>query len=86
MFEVKLSAEAERFCKRADPALMKKLARCFQQLEANPRRHNNIKSLRGKLAGSCRFRPGDRRVAYTIDDAKKVVAVSTIGPRQNLYE
>ena len=45
MFEVILSPEASGFFAAADKPLAKKLARCFAQLETEPRRHNNIKRL-----------------------------------------
>jgi mRNA interferase RelE/StbE len=46
MFEVILSPEAAEFYGKADPPLARKLARCFAQLERDPRRHNNIKRRR----------------------------------------
>jgi mRNA interferase RelE/StbE len=49
MFEVILSPEAQAFFAAADKVLARKLARCFIQLEHEPRRHNNIKRLSGKL-------------------------------------
>ena len=45
MFEVTLAPEAQEFFASADPPLARKLARCFAQLEHDPRRHNNIKRL-----------------------------------------
>jgi hypothetical protein len=51
MFDVILSPEASEFYESADPPLGRKLARCFSQLERDPRRHNNIKRLTGKFAG-----------------------------------
>jgi mRNA interferase RelE/StbE len=51
MFDVILSPEASEFYESADPPLARKLARCFSQLERDPRRHNNIKRLTGKFAG-----------------------------------
>ena len=63
-----------------------KLARCFEALERNPRQGNNIKPLKGKLAGSWRYRVGDLRVVYTIDDRKVTVFVITIAKRSDVYE
>jgi len=59
MFEVNLSPEARTFFERADLPLARKLARCFSQLEREPRRHNNIKLLSGDLSGLLRYRVGD---------------------------
>jgi mRNA interferase RelE/StbE len=51
MYEVVLSAEAQKIYASADQALAKKIARCFEQLEQSPRYHPNIKPLKGDLAG-----------------------------------
>ena len=70
MFEVILSPEAAAFYGNADPPLAGKLARCFAQLERDPRRHNNIKRLTGELSGRLRYRVGDWRVIYRIDETR----------------
>jgi mRNA interferase RelE/StbE len=69
MFDVILSPEVEAFHAAADPLLARKLARCFAQLERDPRRHNNIKRLSGELAGLSRYRVGDWRVLFRVYDA-----------------
>ena len=68
MFEVILSPEAEEFYAAADRPLARKLARCFAQLEGEPRRHNNIKRLSGELAGLLRYRvvTGESCIGLTI--------------------
>ncbi|WP_335101330.1 type II toxin-antitoxin system RelE family toxin [Nostoc sp.] len=45
MYSLVLSAEAEEIYAFANQALAKKIARCFEQLEQNPRFHPNIKPL-----------------------------------------
>ncbi len=86
MFEVILSPEAEAFFSQADLPLARKLARCFRQLEDEPRRHNNIKRLSGKLAGRLRYRVGDWRVIFRIDDRADQVHVLVIAHRSEVYE
>jgi mRNA interferase RelE/StbE len=86
MFEVVLSPEAQVFFAAADKPLARKLARCFKQLEHEPRRHNNIKRLSGKLHGLVRYRVGDWRVVYRIDEAASRVLVLTIANRREVYE
>jgi mRNA interferase RelE/StbE len=86
MFEVILSPEAQAFYAQADRALARKLARCFAQLERDPRRHNNIKRLSGALAGRLRYRVGDWRVIYRIDDRARQVHVLLIAHRSDVYE
>ena len=51
MYKVDLSTKARKFYEKADQSLARKLARCFEQLEKDPRHHPNIKPLVGSLAG-----------------------------------
>jgi mRNA interferase RelE/StbE len=64
MFDVILSPEAKAFFADAGKPLALKLARCFEQLEREPRRHSNIKRLSGARSGLSRYRVGDWRVIY----------------------
>ena len=86
MFDVILSPEAHQFYAKADAPLARKLNRCFLQLERDPRRHNNIKRLTGGFAGLFRYRIGDWRVVYRIDDKKKLVLVLAVAHRREVYE
>ena len=86
MFEVILAPEARAFYTQADRPLARKLARCFSQLEREPRRHNNVKRLAGEFAGRLRYRVGDWRVIYRIDDRATEVHVLVIAHRSEIYE
>jgi mRNA interferase RelE/StbE len=86
MYEVVLSAEAEEIFASAEKVLAKKIARCFKQLEQNPCYHPNIKSLKGNLTGYYRYRIGDYRVTYQVNDDTNQVVVSTIAHRSEVYE
>ena len=86
MFEVILSPEAEEFYSLADRPLAKKLARCFQQLEKEPRRHNAIRLLTGEFKGFRRYRIGQWRVVYEIDDSSHCVHVLSVAHRREVYE
>lgn len=56
------------------------------QLEREPRMHNAIKMLSGPLAGRRRYRIGDWRVIYAIDEEKSQVFVLSIALRREVYE
>jgi mRNA interferase RelE/StbE len=86
VFDVILSPEAQTFFNQADEPLARKLVRCFLQLERDPRRHNNIKRLSGEFVGLFRYRIGDWRVVYRIDDQGKRVLVLSIAHRREVYE
>ena len=86
MFEVVLSPTAAEFYAAADRALAGKLARCFHRLEAAPREGNNIKRLKGEWSGYLRYRVGDWRVIYRVDDEASRVNVVVIAHRREVYE
>jgi len=86
MYKIELSQEAQRFYERCDKPIAKKLARCFQSLEKDPRQSNNVKPLKGKFAGAYRYRLGELRVVYTINDSAVTVFVITIAKRSDVYE
>jgi mRNA interferase RelE/StbE len=86
MYEVLLHPDAEKFYVNANKALAKKIARCLQQLEQTPRSHPNIKALKGDLAGYYRYRIGDYRVVYSVEDELVRVLVITIAHRGEVYE
>lgn len=88
MYKVVLSREAERFYQRCDRPTAAKLARCFAALERDPypSGSNNIKPLKGKFTGAYRYRIGDLRVVYSINDRNATVFVITIAKRSDVYE
>ncbi len=86
MHNVTFSTDARRFFEAADRTLQRKLDRCFEVLKHTPRRHPNIKALKGRLAGLYRYRIGDYRVVYVVDDKDVTVAVVTIAHRRDVYD
>lgn len=85
MYEVFLTREAQDFYEQADPVLVRKLNRCFQYLREDPYRHPNIKRLKGPLAGHFRYRVGDWRVIYQVDEQEREVTVLLIAHRSKVY-
>jgi mRNA interferase RelE/StbE len=81
MYEVTLTDKAKAFYKFIDPAIAKKLSRCYVILEQSPLIHPNITVLRGSLSGFYRFRVGDYRVIYKVDDNNKEVRVTNFAHR-----
>jgi mRNA interferase RelE/StbE len=86
MFEVILAPDAKEFFATAQPPLVRKLARCFAQLEQEPRRQSNIRRLKGQMSGLLRYRVGDWRVIYEVDDVARQVNVIVIAHRRDAYE
>jgi mRNA interferase RelE/StbE len=68
MYEVLLHPNAQEVYVNADKPLAKKINRCLEQLEQTPLGHPNIKILKGDYEGYYRYRIGDYRVIYSVDD------------------
>ena len=85
-YRVNLSLEAEKTYRIANSTLLKKLDRCFELLESNPYSHPNIKALRGNYRGCYRYRVGDYRVVYVVDETNALVNLITIAHRSKVYE
>jgi len=85
MYAVRLARDAQKAFEDADSALQRKLDRCWDALTRDPRRHPNIRKLKGKLSAYWRFRVGARRVIYRIDEQEQTVWVVTIEHRRDVY-
>jgi mRNA interferase RelE/StbE len=68
VYRVRLAKRAARFFDRASAPLQRKLDCCFDQLKIDPRDPPNIRRLTGQWAGLYRYRVGDHRVIYRIDE------------------
>jgi len=85
MYKLILTRSAEQSYAAADKNLVTKLNRCFSQLRGNPREGANIRRLRGQLKGCSRYRLGDWRVVYRVDEKARTVLVLLITHRSKLY-
>ncbi|MBE3096572.1 MAG: type II toxin-antitoxin system RelE/ParE family toxin [Planctomycetes bacterium] len=85
MYEVLLSPDALRAYDRADSVLARKLNRCFALLAQEPHSHPRTRPLTGIHRGRWRFRLGDWRVIYTIDETSRRVFVLIIAHRREAY-
>jgi mRNA interferase RelE/StbE len=86
MYEVILAPDASRVYARAEIALARKLKRCFAILSEEPHVHPCIKRLAGAHRNRWRYRVGDWRVIYAIDEESRRVLVSAIGHRREVYK
>jgi len=58
----------------------------YPQLRENPRYGTNIKKLKGQLEGYYRYRVGNYRLFYLIEDEKLIIAVVDFKHRQQAYD
>jgi mRNA interferase RelE/StbE len=85
MYEIRLTPDALRSYQRADVPLARRLNRCFDVLSRDPHHHPNIKRLTGTLSGRWRYRVGDWRVIYRIEESPRQVFVLLIAHRRSAY-
>jgi mRNA interferase RelE/StbE len=86
MYRVELGRESRRFFERAGASLQRRLDKCFDRLKVDPRIGGSVKPLAGKLRGYYRYRVGDYRVIYRIDEQKQTVFVMRIAHRNEAYK
>jgi len=82
-------AETKGFIKvkdKIDSDLIRKVENIvYPQLRANPFYGTNIKKLKGKLDGYYRYRIGNYRLFYLIENEKVIVVIVDLKHRQNAY-
>ena len=81
-FDVKLTNTAQNEMKRLPQKVKRQIANALDILEKDPRAGS---SLRWQFKGYWSYHTGNYRIVYEIDDNKKVVLVSHIKHRRNIY-
>lgn len=86
-----LIAETKKFLKKIDQIEMRKYRQKIQNyvypiLQFNPHYGPNIKRLKGDMAAIYRYRIGDFRLFYYIDEAQKTVFILNFENRKDAYD
>lgn len=85
MYEVQLASRRVEKAIADLPSIAKeRVLKAIQNLREEPR-PEGVKKLGGKLSGSWRIRVGVYRVLYDIHDADKVVVITDVGLRRDVY-
>jgi mRNA interferase RelE/StbE len=85
MYEIELSRSAAKYYDDLDDKAARIINRCFETLSENPFYHPNIKKLHGEFEGSYRYRIGDLRIIYSVDNEKKVIFIELVVQRGKAY-
>ena len=87
VFETGEFAEQNRaLARRRGRSIDKKLGSyVYPQLKQEPHYGPNIKKLHGYEPPTWRYRIGDYRIFYTIDETERIVFVLTIDDRKDAY-
>ena len=85
---VRFSGTAEKYYKRLDSNLRKRVSDSLKALSAleNPLTHPQVRPLVGKLKGFYRLRIGKHRVIFSLLEETKTIAVVNIYPRGEAYK
>ena len=83
-YDIVLSRRADRYYNRVDPIMVRRLNRCFDELRRDPFASRNVRPIRGSV-GTYRYRVGNLRVMFTVDQDSHSVDVVAIGPRGEIY-
>jgi len=85
-FKIAETKEFEKKIKKLDSKIYTKIKNIvYPQLKKNPFYGTNIKKLKGEYESVYRYRLGNYRLFYIIDNDKVIVIVTTISHRQNAY-
>jgi len=86
-FQIAQTKEFEINIKKLDAKIYTKIKNIvYPQLKKNPFYGTNIKKLKGEYEGVYRYRLGNYRLFYIIDNEKVIVIITTISHRQDAYK
>lgn len=86
MHKIIFHRNAVKFYRKADKVLKERVADAIEVIARNPHLDGHIKKLKGDLKHMHRFRMGDLRILYEIDDAQEIVWIKTIEWRGSAYK
>ncbi|WP_425213569.1 type II toxin-antitoxin system RelE family toxin [Tumidithrix helvetica] len=85
MYEILMTRKAQKFYDKAENELVLQLNECFDNLSQNPYQGSDIKKLKGNFLGYWRYRIGDYRVVYLVDEKSKNITIFLIAHRKDVY-
>lgn len=86
-FKIAETKNFQKIKKQIDKKIYDKIVNIvYPQLKANPYFGTNIRKLKGKFEGYYRYRLGNYRLFYLIEDGKVLIVVTDFRHRQNSYD
>ena len=86
MHKILLHRNSSKFYRKANESLKRKISVAIDALSRNPHLDVHVKKLKGELKHMHRFRFGDLKILYEIDDAAETVWIKTIEWRGAVYK
>lgn len=85
-FDIAETKQCQKQQKTIDPKTLSKIKIIvYPALRKNPYFGTNIKTLKGDLNGYYRYRIGNYRLFYIIENKKVLVIITNFSSRQNAY-
>ena len=81
-----MDSAAERYFRRLPPARQESIVQRLERLCGDPLSAALSKPLKGSLAGLRSFRVGNLRVLFEVREVVRVIGVTEIGPRGDIYK
>ena len=85
MYEILMTRKAQKFYEKASDELVVQLDDCLDNLSQNPYKASDIKKLKGNYLGYWRYRIGNYRVIYLVEEEKKNITIFLIAHRKEAY-
>ena len=85
MYELNLTDRAYSELERLPTPQGERLLAGLERLALWPDHGGNVRKLSGPFKGLWRLRVGDYRALFNVDDTKRTILVTRIGPRQRIY-
>ena len=85
MFKIIISKNVAKFYESLDDETISRINKAIEEISMNPFLGINIKKLKGELKGFYRYKIGDKKIVYSIDDKIKIVSIVWIGNRKDAY-
>lgn len=87
MYQLVITPSAKRTAKRLPRNVRKEIVAQSQKLKENPYLGEKLSSsLHFLYSFHIKFKGVEYRLAYTIDESRKLIIVHLVGPRENFYE
>ena len=84
-YRVQLSPHATREYRKLDPPVKPMVQAGIDALRQNPVSGPRVKRLKGRLHRYHRYRAGEYRILYTVDQSSRTVYVDYIQHRKDIY-
>lgn len=85
-WEIRLTPAASKELDKLGHQIRKRILSALGRLSDDPRSSSNVKKVLNQPVNVYRFRVGDYRVLYTLEDRRLIILVVRVGHRGTVYK